>query len=116
MMSDEPKLRPNGAGAKLWAWLEAQIENLEELRPLAVEICVVADRLEQVRTAIAEQGLTVCAARGRTTKNSLLDVELKLSKALAGLWRSMGLADKSSENPDDVVRRPVGRPSGLWQG
>ena len=109
-------LKSDKAGARLWVWLDEQFQNIEAVRPLATEICIISERLEEVRTKIGEQGLTVSAARGRTAKNGLLDVELKLSKQIAALWKGLGLADKPPEDAPVGSGRPVGRPSGLWQG
>ena len=110
-------LKPDGAGRQLWTWLCGEFENIESCRPLAEELTRIADRLAEVRQKIAAQGLTVSAARGRSAKNPLLDMELKLSKQYTVLWRSLGLSDKA---PDDTPVRPVGRPPAgegkLWQG
>ena len=105
-------LRSGGEGEKLWAWMNLQTDDPEGCRPLLEEICLVADRLEEVRAKIATQGLLVSGPRGRASKNPLLDIELKLSKQYQLLWRTLGLADKL---PDEDPRRPVGRPSPWWK-
>ncbi|MGA2155471.1 MAG: hypothetical protein ABSH37_13735 [Bryobacteraceae bacterium] len=99
------ELKPEGEGRRLWDWLHAECDGIEALRPLVLELCRTADRLQEVRVKIAAQGLSVSAARGRSAKNPLLDVELKLSKQFAALWRGLGLSDKP-----EGERRPVGRP------
>jgi hypothetical protein len=109
-------LRADGDGRKLWAWLCLQCDGIESCRPLAVELCRVADRLQEVRAKIESQGLTVSGARGRSSKNSLLDVEIKLQKSYQTIWKGLGLSDKP---PDDEPTRPVGRPPAnerLWRG
>ena len=101
-------LRPDGDGRQLWAWLCAQCEGIEDCRPLATELCRIADRLQEVRAKITSQGLMVSGARGRSAKNPLIDMEVKLSKQYQTLWRSLGLSDKTPDENAD--RRPVGRP------
>jgi hypothetical protein len=90
------------AGKTLWGWLNeiAESDDLEAVRPAAVELCQITDRLAEVRGQIAIDGVLVNAR-----KNSLLDVEIKLSGQLAKLWRVLGLADGA-----EASRRPVGRP------
>ena len=100
-------LRPEGEGRRLYRWLMEEVEGAESCRPLTEELCRVADRLEEVRGKIAVQGLTVSAARGRSAKNGLLDVEIKLSGQYSKLWKTLGLADKP-----EVEKQPVGRPAG----
>jgi hypothetical protein len=102
-------LKPDGEGQKLWAWLttSGEIEGIEGCQPLAIELCRLADRLEEVRSKIASQGLYVSGSRGRPAKNPLIDIEVKLSGQFAKVWRVLGLADKPVEQ-----RLPVGRPPG----
>jgi hypothetical protein len=106
-------LRPDGEGARLWTWLSDHADGVLDSMPLAVELCRVADRLQEVRSKLDAQGLAVSGARGRSARNPLIDSEIKLSKQFQALWRALGLSDKS-----DVPARPVGRPpSGeLWPG
>jgi len=87
-------IRPDGEGAKLWLWLMSAVEGADSCMPLVVELCRIADRLEEVRAKLALQGLTVSGVRGRSAKNGLLDVELKLSGQFAKIWKTLGLADK----------------------
>jgi len=103
-------LKPDGEGRRLWTWLYAECEGIDSCRPLVLELCRISDRLQEVREKIATQGLSVSGARGRTAKNPLIDVEVKLSKQFQVLWRSLGLADKPEEE-----RRPVGRPPGQFE-
>ena len=108
-------LKLGGEGRQLWAWLVTQAENIEDCRPLATELCRICDRLAAVRAKITEQGLMVSGARGRSAKNPLIDIEVKLSKQYQTLWRALGLSDKP---PDDTPPRPVGRPphqGAIWQ-
>ena len=98
-------LKPDGEGRRLWAWLHESCEGIDSCQPLVMELCKMSDRLAEVRQKIAAQGLSVSGARGRTAKNPLLDMEVKLSKQFQVLWRSLGLADAPQEE-----RRPVGRP------
>jgi hypothetical protein len=100
-------LKPDGEGRRLWAWLHESCEGIDSCRPLVMEACRIADRLQEVRQKLDTQGLCVSGARGRTAKNPLCDVEVKLSGQFQKLWRSLGLADKPEEE-----RRPVGRPPG----
>lgn len=99
-------LKPDGEGQRLWAWLHSECEGIESCRPLVAELCRIADRLQDVRAKLASQGLSVAGARGRSARNPMLDVEVKLSKQFQVLWRSLGLSDKPEEE-----RRPVGRPA-----
>ena len=107
-------------GRALWVWLDAECENIERCRPLAHELCRIADRLQEVRSKIASQGLVVSGARGRSTRNTLLDTELKLAGAYQKFWRQLGLSDKTPDDDPVQERRPVGRPPAggdkLWQG
>jgi len=98
-------LKPDGEGRRLWAWLHENCEGIDSCAPLVMELCRIADRLQEIREKIAAQGLSVSGARGRTAKNPLIDVEIKLSKQYQVLWRSLGLADKPEEE-----RRSVDRP------
>jgi len=87
-------VKPGGAGARLWVWLAANTENLGDNLPLSAELCGIADRLEEVRAKISIQGIVVSGPHGRSAKNPLLDVEIKLSKQFQTLYRSLGLCDK----------------------
>jgi hypothetical protein len=103
-------LAEDGEGRRLWTWLHAQCEGIEENEPLVIELCRIADRLEQVRAKIKSQGLWITGSK----KNSLLDVEIKFSSQYNRLWRQLGLSDKPDEE-----KRPVGRPPDnekLWGG
>jgi hypothetical protein len=92
------EVKTNSAGASLWKWLASQVEGLDECGPLAVELCVVMDRLQEVREKIASQGIIVSGTRGRSAKNPLLDIEIKLGKRFSELWKSLGLADRPADN------------------
>jgi hypothetical protein len=92
---------------RLWKWLIENADGVLESRPLVVELAVIADRLAEVRAKLAQQGLTVTAARGRIAVNPLLGQETRLLKQYENLWRTLGLADKPEEE-----KRPVGRPPG----
>jgi len=109
------ELKPDGDGARLWAWLCSECDGMESARPLALELCRTADRLQEVRSKIASQGLMISGARGRSAKNPLLDIEVKLSKQFQGLWKGLGLSDKGV---DETEKRPLGRPpaGNLWGG
>jgi hypothetical protein len=108
IMPDE--FKPESAGAELWQWLEAEVEEIERARPLALELCRIAQRLSDIRAKLAVQGLTVAGVRGRSVRNPLMDSELRLSAQYAKLWRALGL---SVAAPGDATKpaRPVGRPS-----
>ena len=111
-------LKKDGAGAALWTWLCGECTELAACAPLALELCLVCERLHEIRSKIASQGLLVSGVRGRSAKNPLIDLELKASKQFQLLWRSLGLADRNAETPDGP-RRPVGRPPAggdLWRG
>jgi hypothetical protein len=88
------------AGKALWEWIVETCDHIEGTEPAAEELCRIKDRLHQVRDAINRQGVST---RGK--KNTLLDVEIKLSAQFLKTWRTLGLADK----PDET-KRPVGRP------
>lgn len=102
-------VKPDGEGARLWLWMisEATDESLASTKPMAVELCVIADRLSDVRSKIAAQGLTVSGAKGRSAKNPLLDIEIKLSGQFSKIWKTLGFDRTNSEE-----KQPVGRPSG----
>lgn len=87
-------LRADGAGARLWLWLHVQVANLLDNEPLAVELCQMADRVEEIRSRIAQQGLMISGPKGRSVKNPLLDMELRYSRGIKDLWKTLGLADK----------------------
>ncbi len=101
------ELKPSGEGARLWQWLTENADGVMESRPLVIELCQIADRLHEVRVKLAQQGLTVSAARGRIAANPLLGTETRLLKQYENLWRTIGLADEAAEE-----KRPVGRPPG----
>ena len=106
--TDSPAFRPGGEGERLWAWLhEPEFGGTDACRPMCEEICRIADRLQEVRSKLATQGLSVSAPRGRQAKNPLLDIEIKLSGQFSKLWKTLGLADKPPAEP-----RPIGRPPG----
>jgi hypothetical protein len=98
-------LRADGEGRRLWSWLAQNADGVLDSRPLVAELCRMADRLEQVRAKLAQQGLTVTAARGRIASNPLLTQEVRLVKQYENLWRTLGLSDEPEEE-----KRPVGRP------
>lgn len=106
-------LKPDGEGARLWAWLASEVEGIEQLAPLVTELCRIGDRLQEVRAKLSSQGLMVSGARGRSAKNPLCDLEIKLSCQFSKIWKTLGLADKPAEE-----RRPVGRPPAgdAWHG
>src|SRR4051794_13672761 len=99
-------LKPGGDGARLWAWLHSSVEGAETCGPMVEELCRIADRLAEVRLKIAQQGLTISGVRGRSAKNPLLDIEIKLSGQLAKLWKTLGLSDKPDQDS-----LPIGRPA-----
>ena len=107
--NESPKdLKPEGEGIRLWQWLHAECENIAECEPLVIEICRIADRLEQVRSKIAAGGLWITGSK----KSPMLDVEIKLSSQFNKLWKQLGLSDKPQ-----AEKRPVGRPPAgdkLW--
>jgi hypothetical protein len=88
-------LKPDGEGARLWSWLCENVANVEANLPLAIELCITADRLQDVRSKITQQGLTISGPKGRPIRHPLLDVEARYAKALRDCWRVLGLADKS---------------------
>jgi hypothetical protein len=89
------------AGKELWKWLDDMADNVDECGPAVLELCRIADRLAEVRSRIATDGLI--DEKGR--RNPLTDLEIKLSGQFGKLWRILGLADKA-----DAAKRPVGRP------
>jgi hypothetical protein len=108
---NEPPADLGAAGRETWDWLlvHCNAESVENVRPLAIELCRTADRLAQIRERIASRGLEPGGKR-----NALLPEEARVSKQFALLWRSIGLADHDPE-----TKRPVGRPAhmepGLWR-
>jgi hypothetical protein len=87
-------LKPDGAGARLWTWLHVQTDNVADNMPLVTELCIIADRLDEVRTKLASQGISVSGPHGRSTKNPLMDSEIKLSKQFQALYKGLGLSDR----------------------
>jgi hypothetical protein len=84
-------------GQRLWKDVSGRFD-VTGCEPLLTELCTVADRLAQVRAAIAVEGVTA--------KNRLLGVELRLVDQFTKVWRTLGLADLPP-----VERRPAGRPT-----
>jgi hypothetical protein len=83
------------AGLELFRWCDDTFE-IEGVLPVVTELCKVADRLQQVRSQLAE-----------TPDNRLINSEVKLSAAYARLWKMAGFGDA-----DKPPARPVGRPEG----
>jgi len=92
------QLGPNGR--RLWRWLDATFDGLEDHQPLALELCILSDRLWEVRRSIEQNGVWLDGK-----KNPLVDVEVKLHTAFARAWKLLGLND----DPPPPAR-PVGRP------
>jgi len=91
------------AGRKLWQEISKD-SDIEGAEPLLTELCVVADRLAEIRTILKRDGLVT--AKGR--KHPLCDMEARLSGHYATLWKLLGLADDPNE-----PKRPPGRPTEL---
>ncbi len=95
-----PRTKPRAlrqAGSDLWTWL-AKHYDVSGCEPLAMELCQTADRLTEVRSAMA-------AASNPADLCRLINAETKLGGQYARLWRVLGLADMP-----DQPKRPVGRP------
>jgi len=85
-------------GRRLWRWLALSYE-LEGAEPLVRELCVLSDRLTQVRSDLVGPDLKpIDRAR-------LVSVEVKLVGMFTRCWRTLGLADPGEP------KRPVGRPA-----
>jgi hypothetical protein len=91
------------AGKEALVWLQTQGDNINQVFPMALELARLADRLSEVRAKIRAQGVTLGAGK----RNPLLATEIQLTKAYAGVWKTLGLADK-----DEETKRRVGRPNG----
>lgn len=86
------------AGRALWAWLRENTEG-EGTEPLEMELCQLADRLEQTRAALKAAGITT-----DPKTISMMNVEVRLLGQFRSVWKCLGLAD------DTTPRAPVGRP------
>ncbi len=106
-------LAPDGAGMALWAWLLTQTDDIDGCRPLALEACILAQRLSEVRAKLATSGLLISGPRGRSVKNPLIDTELRLAQQFVRTWRALGLSDAP---PSDEPRRGPGRPPDCDRG
>ena len=89
------------AGAALSAELEA-IYDLDDSQPLLVRLCLVADRLEQLRAKIAQADLTTVEA------SRLLQAEARAQGSYARFWKLLGLSDQPPTGPGRTGR-PAGR-------
>jgi len=95
-MGDETK-PPHGlgkAGHKLWHHVASNYDLMGN-EPVLEELCRVADRLAEVRSRIAEDGLV----DGNGRKHALADLEPKLSGQFRMLWRLLGLSDDEEPKP-----------------
>jgi hypothetical protein len=88
------------AGRKLWRYVEEKFD-LEGCEPLLMKICLIEDRLIEVRTSITERGLVMVDGK----KNQLLTAETQLLAEFSKIWRLLGLADVPVEE-----KRSPGRP------
>lgn len=88
------------AGRRLWRWLRRQFDGVDDLEPLALELCRLADRLHEVRARLAAPDLPALDfAR-------LAGAEVRLSASFVRTWRALGLSDG-----DSPPARGRGRPS-----
>jgi hypothetical protein len=87
------------AGQKLWTWAAAEFET-DGCQPLLAELCVTADRLEEVRNKLH-----------RKFDVRLINAEVRLAGQYTKIWRLLGLADSSNK-----ARGKVGYPAGMPRG
>ena len=80
------------AGRRLWRWV-ARNYATSGCEPLVREICILADRLTQIREALAAPDLK-SADRGR-----LINAEIKVVGQYTRMWRLLGLADPEVKKP-----------------
>jgi len=84
------------AGLELFDWCVDNFDNVESVKPLLIELCVLSDRLSEIRAALA-QGLDP----------RLVNSEIKVASQYSKVWRLLGLSD----DPRKTGR--VGRPMGV---
>jgi hypothetical protein len=94
----KPKL--SAAGKAEWKQIE-ELGDVTDAQPLLTKLCLVADRLAEIRAILERDGLL--SANGR--KHPLLDVEARLMAQYGIFWKLLGLAD------DDAPKRAPGRPA-----
>lgn len=94
MLTTPQTLGPEGRA--LWKWTTSHFE-VAGCEPLLTELCSIADRLAEIRSAM----------KGTKLDTRLVNAEVKLMGQFQRAWKLLGLAD--SEQP----RRRVGRPAGV---
>lgn len=95
--------RPEGlseAGTALWQGLAADLAALEGGTAAQVDLVLLelvvrqADRLEEVRLILAEEGPTVTGSKGQTRPHPLLAAEGQLARDIAGGLERLRLTPK----------------------
>jgi hypothetical protein len=98
-LSDEVAALWPGHASDLFVRTGATAVELDRL----ADVLRLEDRLRAVRRTIDEQGLTVAGSQGQTRPHPLIDVEIRLVKAVADGYRGLHL----TPGPDDALK-PVG--------
>lgn len=94
------------AGQQLRRWLTVHYD-LADCEPLATELCVLADRLSEIRTLMQ-------AATTTLDKTRLMSAEVSVLGQWVRVWKALGLA----EEPTTVDASALGRKAAMarWHG
>lgn len=93
------------AGKQTYQWMrELGGESIDDVLPLAVRTCELAQRISDLWKKIDQAGVI----NGRGQRNPLLSVVIALEKVFSANWKTLGLADKDAEGKGRVGRPPGG--------
>jgi hypothetical protein len=94
------------AGHQLQRWLAAHYD-LGDCQPLATELCVLADRLAEIRELMQQAEKTL-------DKTRLMSAEVSVLGQYVRVWKALGLA----EEPSTVDASALGRRAAMerWHG
>jgi hypothetical protein len=94
------------AGRRLWSWLTKHYA-LADCEPLAAELCVLADRLAEVRELMQSTARPL-------DKTRLMSAEVSVLGQYVRVWKQLGLA----EEPTTVNPSALGRKAAMerWHG
>lgn len=97
----------NKAGRQLRRWLAAHYD-LAGCEPLAAELCILADRLAEIRKLIQE-------ATGTLDKTRLMSAEVSVLGQYVRVWKQLGLAEDPTTTVDPST---LGRKAAMerWHG
>ncbi len=94
------------AGGQLWSWLGKHYD-LSDCEPLATQLCILADRLVEVRDLMADATRTL-------DKTRLMGAEVSVLGQYVRVWKELGLG----EEPAAVNPSALGRKAAMerWHG